>query len=211
MHHNKYQETLNYEIYQLADPLEGQTYLIESVNPLPSSKPINLPYKQIKFKNSLLQIDYREILAIIDISNNLKPLPISSLCQPQINILFCEIHLIYHIIESSYYQNQLIQIYNNILDLNLTNLQFTTDASIQNLQTTNIQTSIGWICENGPSISFSAAVTPSPDSSRAELSAIISLLLVIPINSIITILTDSSIAIKSLLNFPTPKPIQVKN
>src|SRR6201988_3034339 len=211
LHHNKYQETLNYEIYQLADPLEGQTYLIESVNLLPSSKPINLPYKQIKFKNSLLQIDYKEILAIIDISNNLKPLPISSLCQPQINILSREIHLIYHIIESSHYQNQLIQIYNKILDLNLTNLQFATDASIQNLQTTNIQTSIGWICENDLSIKFSAAITPSPDSSRAELSAIISLLLVIPINSMITILTDSSIAIKSLLNPPTSKPIQVKN
>ncbi|CAG8842945.1 15021_t:CDS:1, partial [Gigaspora margarita] len=42
-------------------PLDGQTNLIESVNPLPNSKPINIPYKQVKFNNSLLQIDYKEI------------------------------------------------------------------------------------------------------------------------------------------------------
>jgi RNase H len=214
IHHNKYQEISIYEIYQLAEPQEGQTNLMESIDLLPNSKSINLPYKQIKFKNLkyfLLQIDFREILAIIDIANNLKLSPILPPCQPQINILSREIHLIQHIVESSYYQNQLIQLHNNILDLNLTNLQFATDASIQNLQTTNIRTSIGWICENNSSIKFNAAITPFPDSSRSELIAIIPLLLVIPINSIITILTDSSIAIKTLLNFPTSKLIQAKN
>ena len=214
LYHNKYQETLTYKIYQLAEPLEGQTNLIESIDPLPNSKPIYLPYKHIKFKDSLnllLQIDHKEILAIIDIANNLKPPSNFSPGQPQVNILSREIQLIHHIIESPYYQNQLIQIHNNILNLSISNLQFATDASIQNHQTTNIQTSIGWICENDASIKFNAAITPSPDSSRSELIAIIPLLLVIPNNSTITILTDSLTAIKNLLNFSTSKLIQTKN
>ena len=211
LHHNKYQQTLIYETDQLAEPLEGQTSLIESVKLLPNSRQINLPYKQIKFNKSILQIDYKEILAIINIFSNLNSLPTTSLYQPQINIPSREIHLIHHIIEPSFYQHQLIQIHNNILNLNLTNLQFATDASIQNLQSSNIQSGIGWICENDTSIKFNAAINPSPDSSRAEMSAIIPLLLVIPINSTITIYTDSLISIKNLLNPPSSKIIQIKN
>jgi hypothetical protein len=112
IHHDKHQQILIYEISQLEEPPEGQTRLVESVNPLPDSKLINLPYKQIKFKfkfnRFLLQIDYKEILAIIDIFNNLNPPPTPSPYQLQINISSREIQLIHHIIESPSYQYQLI-------------------------------------------------------------------------------------------------------
>ena len=206
-----HQQTLIYEIYQLADQLEGQTSLIESIHTLSNSKLINLLYKQIKFNRSLLQIDFKEILAIIDIFNNLNLPTTPPLYQPQINILSREIQLIYHIIESSYYQYQLTQIHNNILNLSLTNLQFATDASIQNVQSSNIRSSIGWICENNPSIKFNALINPSPDSSRSEMIAIIPLLLVVSISSTITIYTDSLITIKNLLNPPSSKLTQLKN
>ena len=153
-----HQQTLIYEIYQLADQLEGQTSLIESIHILSNSKLINLPYKQIKFNRSLLQIDFKEILAIIDIFNNLNLPTTPPLYQPQINILSREIQLIYHIIESPYYQYQLTQIHNNISNLSLTNFQFATDASIQNVQSSNIRSSIEWICKNNLSIKFNTLI-----------------------------------------------------
>ena len=104
---------------------------------------INLPYKQINFKKLFLQIDYNEILAIINISKNFTITPTPSLHQPQINLSSREIHLIQHTIKTPSYQNYLIQLYNNISNLNTTDLQFYTDASIKNLLTSNIQTSIG--------------------------------------------------------------------
>ena len=202
--------TLSYKINQTNETPIGQTNLIE-IHSLSNFKPINIPYKQIKFNKPYLQIDFKEITAIIDIASNLNLPPTSSPQQPSICIFPREIQLIHHIVKTPYYQNQLTQIYNNIINLNITRFRFYTDASIKNLQTPNLQSSIGWICENDLSIKFNAAIHPSPDSSRSELAAIISLLLVLPINSTITILIDNLIAINNLLNLSPSKLIQNKN
>src|ERR1051325_9111249 len=85
------QQITPYEVNQLEEIIIGQTNLIESFNTLSHFKSINLPYKQIKFSKSCLQIDYKEILAIIDISNNLNPSLIPPLHQPQINLSSREI------------------------------------------------------------------------------------------------------------------------
>src|ERR1700752_2452862 len=94
---------------------------------------INLLYKRINFKKPFLQIDYKEILAIINISKTLTITP-PSLYQPQINLISREIHLIQHIIKTPIYQNHLTQLHNNILIINTTDLQFYTDASIKILK-----------------------------------------------------------------------------
>ena len=208
---NKSQQTTLYKINQSSETSTGQSNLLEITNLPWNFKSINLPYRQIKFNRFLLQIDYKEILAIIDIFNILDLPLLPSPYQPQINILSREIHLIYHSIKTSYYQNQLIQIYNNILNLNTIHLNFFTDASIKNLQSSNIKSGIGWICENDPSIYFNAAINPSPDSSRSELIATIPLLLAIPNNSVITIYIDNLSAIKNLIYPPSFKLIQNKN
>ncbi|KAF0548137.1 hypothetical protein F8M41_026349 [Gigaspora margarita] len=179
---NKSQQTTLYKINQSSETSTGQSNLLEITNLPRNFKSINLPYRQIKFGRLLSQIDYKEILALIDIFNNLDLPLLFSPYQPQINILSREIHLIYHSIKTPYYQNQLIQTYNNILNLNTIHLNFFTDASIKNLQSSNIKSGIGWICENDPSIYFNAAINPSPDSSRSELMATIPLLLAIPNN-----------------------------
>src|SRR6201988_4668821 len=171
---------------------------------------INLLYKRIIFKKLFLQIDYKEILAIINISKNFTITP-PSLYQPQFNLPSKEIHLIQYIIKTPNYQNYLTQLYNNILNLNTTNLQFYTDAFIKNLKTSNIQTGIGWICENDFSINFSAAIPPSPDSTRSELIATIPLLLTLPFNSTLTFYMDNLSAIKGLSSFTSHKLIQQKN
>ncbi|CAG8842808.1 2251_t:CDS:1, partial [Racocetra persica] len=43
-------------------------------------------------------------------------------------------------------------------------LHFHTDASIQNLQSPNIKSDIGWICENNLSIKFNATTIPYLDT-----------------------------------------------
>ncbi|CAG8828736.1 23627_t:CDS:1, partial [Racocetra persica] len=98
-----------------------------------------------------------------------------------------DIQLIYDIANLTIYQNQLSQLYSLIQNLDSQELHFHTDASIQNLQSPNIKSGIGWICENNLSIKFNAATILYPDTTHAELEAIISLLFAISNNTYIHI------------------------
>src|SRR5260364_60487 len=68
---NKSQQTTLYKINQSSEMSIGQSNLLEITNLPRNLKYINILYRQIKFNRLLLQIDYKEILAIIDIFNNL--------------------------------------------------------------------------------------------------------------------------------------------
>ena len=129
---------------------------------------------------------------------------------PQVHIPIQEIQLIHYLTNHTIYQHQLTSLLTLIQNLALQDLHFYTDASIQNLQSSNIKSGIGWICENNMSIKFNAATTPYPDLIRTELEAIISLLLTIPNNTHINIHLDNNTAIKNLKQTHFSKTIQNK-
>ena len=122
-----------------------QTSLI-SIPSLPSSNlsSFNLPYNQIKKLNNLLsiQIDYKEILALIHIFTTTQSHPLPQLI-PHINITSSEVQTIQQTTNSTFYQNQLINLYFLIQNLHPNNLEFYIDASIKNLQTPDIKAGIG--------------------------------------------------------------------
>ena len=172
----------------------------------------NLPYHQVKTYNNpfSLQIDYKEILALIHISINLT-IPTPNQILPQINLYTRDIQLIQQTINFTNYQNQLINLNSLLQSLHLTELNFYTDASIQNLKTPSIKSGIGWICKENTSIKFNAATQPSPDFTRIELMSIISILLVAPFNTLLNIYIDNLTAIKNLTSPTSTKLIQQKN
>ena len=173
---------------------------------------LNLSYTQINKHNNptSIQINYKEILSLIHIYNITRN-QLTPQILLQINLVSPEVQLIQQTINLSTYQNQLTNLFQSIKNLHSNNLQFYTDASIKNIQTSNIQTGIGWICSNDISIKFNVASLLYPDSTRIELFSIITLLLTISTNSTLTIFLDSKIAIKNLSNTPSTKPIQNKN
>jgi ribonuclease HI len=109
-----------------------------------------------------------------------------------------EILLIQNTTSDFIYQNQLIDLHKKILFLNSKNLHFYTDASIINSQTQNIFTGIAWILENDTQIKFNASITYAPNSTRAELAALISLFLILSSNYQIHIHLDSLSTIQTL-------------
>ncbi|CAG8813776.1 17597_t:CDS:2, partial [Racocetra persica] len=172
------------EIYVLTPTNTGFTQLSPStLSSFHIFSSFNFPYKLTnKLNNPLhIQIDYKEILALNDIFDFINTTNSSQLI-PQINILTQDIQLIYDITNLTIYQNQLSQLYSLIQNLDSQELHFHTDASIQNLQSPNIK----------------SATIPYPDTTRAKLEAIISLLLATSNNTHIHIHLDNKIAIKNL-------------
>ncbi|CAG8828494.1 2518_t:CDS:1, partial [Gigaspora rosea] len=125
-----------------------------------------------------LNINNQEIQALQNIHSELyKPAPQSL---PSLLLPSSEILLIQNTIPDPIYQNQLINLHKKTLLLEPTNLNFYTDASILNSQTDNISTGIAWILENDTQIQFNASINHAPNSTRAELAALIPLFLILP-------------------------------
>ncbi len=175
---------------------------------------INISNSKIYKKDNSynIQIDIQEILALIKTQQQYQLIQLNqNLPLPQITLPSYDIQIIQDYIQPFSYQNQLINLYYKILDLNSDTLHFYTDASIKNIQTSQIQAGIAWISKNQPNIYFNVAVTPYPDTSRTEMEAILYLLLTIPSNSTINIHLDNKTTINYLKSLADTTTTQRKN
>ena len=164
---------------------------------------INISHvKSLKKNNNYsLYIDNHEIHALINIQQHVTSTPILPQL-PTIYIPDTEIQIIQKNISSSQYQNQLTNLF--LLAKNLSNnTHFYTNASIIDAQTPHPKIGIGWISEHNTQIKFNCAISSYPDSTRAELEAIIYLLLILPINSQSNIHLDNLSALKNIQLFPS--------
>ena len=116
---------------------------------------------------------------------------------PIIYISKTEIQIIQKYILSSNYQNQLIELFLSAKNLP-NNTYFYTDASIINAQTSHPKIGIGWISEHNTQIKFNCSISSYPDSTWAEIEAIIYLLLILPINSQNNIHLNNLSALKNI-------------
>src|SRR6185436_146865 len=160
--------------------------------------------------NYILYIDNHEIHALINIQQQ----AISTSILPQIPTIYIpdtEIQIIQKNISFSHYQKQLINLF--LFTKNLpNNTHFYTDASIINAQSSHPKIGIGWISEHNTQIKFNCAISSYPDSTRAELEAIVYLLLILPINSYSNIHLDNLSALKNIQLFPSlHKFLHIKN
>jgi len=189
------------QIYQILSQNTNSILLSQTSNEL------NINYNQltnIKCKTQKenqqfrLSINQQEIQALHKIYHSLST-PITHIL-PEITISSPDISLIQNTITNQPYQNQIINLYNQILLLNSNNLHFYTDASIKNSQTPNIKTGIAWILQNNTQTKFNTSISNAPNSTRAELSIFIFLFLTLPTNSKIHIHLDNLSAIQILKN-----------
>ena len=164
------------------------------------------PKRKLNFK---LSIDNLEIKDFIIISTQLYTQN-QSLPLPTIQIPNTEIALIKNTINLSIYQEQLIKLHNLLSNSSQNNLYFYTDVSIYYSQTSSIKSGISWILSNNNQIKFNASLTYTSNLMRAEIEAIISILLILPIFSHVYIHIDNLLALQTLKNLPYNNYTQIK-
>ena len=112
-------------------------------------------------------------------------------------------------IESEEYRNSLIRKYRlNSSCQQIYNFQFYTDSSLINEPDQGKRMGAAWLQTEGPNQgnSFAAGVTDWPSSYRAELVAIILVVLTVPQESKVEIVTDSASCISTYNRLSRPDP-----
>src|SRR6266487_1834566 len=106
-----------------------------------------------------------------------------------------ETSLISHATTDTIIQNQLTDIFLHFSSIDLDTIEFYTDGSLaKNKSSEKMGMGSGWISLNG-NCSFSCSTSTWPSFTRAELLAIYTALLTVPINRSVIIKTDSQAAI----------------
>src|SRR5207247_10417796 len=91
----------------------------------------------------------------------------------------------------------------NIADLLVTHSNFYSDGSLSFNTSFNLKMGFGWNCYDtnfNLITSFNASTQYWPSSTRAELSALLSIIMVVPINSSVHVYTDSQTLIQGFDN-----------
>ncbi len=89
------------------------------------------------------------------------------------------------------YQSELVALAHNLT--NFTTIDFYTDGSLSNGDTSHMTMGISWITtfSDTSNYTFHAALSNNPSSTKAETIAILTALITCPANAIVNIFTDS--------------------